>query len=236
MKRMPLIFPTNQSGLLSQSDKILQLQPPQLLSRHSTACGGRPKPENLDDHDFYETHQKIRFLFLICGMLHIYTLHVRTQFIGGYQIHWCKISPRLYCSAKDFLFIDIKLQYYRAYCASSNSVTWREYTKSVSECDKSCLFVMPGIYIYLIVADSVRVGLNSSKYEDRNGSDKLGSIPRHKTASGPPPQLSPFSLQQSPGAGVTLIICSSHLPQERGKASFGCFQPNTNTVFCSWWY
>ena len=98
--------------------KSCNFQPPQLLSRHSTAFGGRPKPENLDNHDFYETHQKFSFSFLFCD-----TLHVRTQLIRGCEIHWCKISPHLYCSARDFLFIYIRLQYYMAYCASSNSVT-----------------------------------------------------------------------------------------------------------------
>lgn len=136
---------------------------PQLLSRHSTASGGRPKPENLDDHDFYETHQKSSFSFLICSMLHVYILHVRTQFTGRYDIHWCKISPHLYCLARDFLFIYIKLQYYMAYCASTNSVTWREYTKSVSHIVWKILSVCHAWHTYLTVANSVWVGLNSFK-------------------------------------------------------------------------
>lgn len=86
--------------------KFCNFQHPQLLSRHSTALGGRPKPENLDNHDIYETHQKFSFSFRICD-----TLNVRTQFITGCDIHWCKVSPHLYYSAKEFLFIYIRLQY-----------------------------------------------------------------------------------------------------------------------------
>lgn len=66
--------------------------------------GGRPKPENLGDHVFYETHQKFSISVLIFDMLHIYTLHVRIQFIAGYEIHWCKMNSHLHCSARN-LFI-----------------------------------------------------------------------------------------------------------------------------------
>lgn len=42
-----------------------------------------------------------------------------------------KLAP-ISIALQKILFIYIKLQYYMVYCASSNSVTWREYTKSVS--------------------------------------------------------------------------------------------------------
>lgn len=53
--------------------KSYKFQHSQLLSRHSTTFGGSPKPENLDNCDFYETHNKISFSFLVCD-----TLQVRT--------------------------------------------------------------------------------------------------------------------------------------------------------------
>lgn len=64
--------------------------------------GGRPKPENLGDHVFYETHQKFSISVLICDMLHIYTLHVRIQFNAGYEIHLCIMNSHLHCSERNF--------------------------------------------------------------------------------------------------------------------------------------
>lgn len=131
-----------------------------------------------------------------------------------------KVSPIFIALHVTFLFIDIRLQYYTSYCASSNSVTWRGYTKSVSHSVWQALSVCHAWCLYLIVADSVWVGPNSSKKKGRNGSDKTFGIntePQSCLWASLP------SLQLSPGAGVTLMICSSLQPQERPRASCSCF-------------
>lgn len=148
--------------------KSCNFQLPQLLSWYSTAFWGWPKPENSENHEFFETHQfshqfsetheKFSFLFLIHD-----TLHVTTPFIRGFEIHGYKICPIFIPLQETFLFIYIRLQYYTSYCASSNSVTWREYTKSVSHMVWQTLSVCHAWCLYLTVADSVWVGPNSSE-------------------------------------------------------------------------
>lgn len=98
-----------------------------------------------------------------------------------------KFSPIFIALHVTFLFIDIRLQYYTSYCASSNSVTWRGYTKSVSHSVWQVLSVCHAWCLYLIVADSVWVGPTApSRKAEMAMTKPLGSILSHKVASGLP--------------------------------------------------
>lgn len=103
-----------------------------MLCWHSTAFWGWLKPENLENHDFYETHQKFSFSFPVHD-----SLHIRTPFISGCEIHRYKICPIVFALHETLLFIDIRLQYYMSHCASSNCHLERVHKDCISHCVRS---------------------------------------------------------------------------------------------------
>lgn len=121
--------------------KSFNLQPPQLLSRYSTVFGGWPKPENLENHDFYEPHQKFSFSFPIRDMSGLRLSEVVRLTDIKFASIFITLQETFYLFTSDYSIT--------CFIVPPVIQSLEESTQNLflTLCDKPCLFVMPGVYI-----------------------------------------------------------------------------------------